>query len=387
MRSWRIWAGLSAIAAAAACASLEGVNDLQEVACVADCGGDGGGDARSDVTQLGMDAMPGDAADVQRDAAEDAPAEAAPDVVGAPDVADLPPVAALTLTRSGMTVTADATASTDMDSSPIASFTFDFGDGSPKVGPQVGGTATHAYSSPATYTVTVTVTDTAMLSSTKTMQVTLANATGLTYVGRIGSQTSAVVSSSATLPVGGSGVVAGHTIVLALLLSSYTGTAGVSATDSAGNVYTLDPIVNDTIGDELCLLSSVNVLPLATGKTITVKFPTTPELHFTAEELAGVSSASASAGAWASTIPRFSSGALAGATPTALLFGAVGVETGTAPPDWDPGWIALPSLLVLPDYLSVAYRIVTLAGTYAASGTSNVKDAGHKWMAIGKPFH
>lgn len=89
-------------------------------------------------------------------------------------VDDLPPTADLTVTPSSgaapLDVTADASASTDPDATPIATYTFDFGDGT-VVGPQVTATATHTYVSSGDYTVTVTVTDTAGLSGTDTASV------------------------------------------------------------------------------------------------------------------------------------------------------------------------------------------------------------------------
>ncbi len=82
---------------------------------------------------------------------------------------DAPPSAALSVTpRSGtapVQVTADASASTDTDQSPISTYRFDFGDGT-VAGPQSGATASHTYTAPGTYSVTVKVTDTAGLSST-----------------------------------------------------------------------------------------------------------------------------------------------------------------------------------------------------------------------------
>ena len=56
------------------------------------------------------------------------------------------------------TVTADASGSSDADATGIASYTFDFGDGT-TVGPQPASTATHAYRSLGTFHTTVTVTD------------------------------------------------------------------------------------------------------------------------------------------------------------------------------------------------------------------------------------
>src|SRR5207237_5568117 len=68
-------------------------------------------------------------------------------------------------------VLADASASTDPDVTPIASYTFDFGDGSAPVGPQAGATVGHTYAAAGNYNVTVTVTDTAGNSSTATQLV------------------------------------------------------------------------------------------------------------------------------------------------------------------------------------------------------------------------
>jgi parallel beta-helix repeat protein len=91
----------------------------------------------------------------------------------APD-GDLGPATALTVTpSSGMApvaVTADASASTDTDTTPIASYTFDFGDGT-VVGPQAASTAGHTYTSAGTFTVTVTARDTIGQASTSTTTV------------------------------------------------------------------------------------------------------------------------------------------------------------------------------------------------------------------------
>ena len=87
---------------------------------------------------------------------------------------DAPPAAVLTVSPSSglapLGVTADASGSTDTDATPVATYRFDFGDGT-VTGPQAGPTAAHTYVFEGTYTVTVTVTDTAGLSSTASRQV------------------------------------------------------------------------------------------------------------------------------------------------------------------------------------------------------------------------
>jgi hypothetical protein len=56
------------------------------------------------------------------------------------EAGDAPPSASVQVSPSSgtapLTVVADASASTDTDATPIGSFLFDFGDGSPAVGPQ-----------------------------------------------------------------------------------------------------------------------------------------------------------------------------------------------------------------------------------------------------------
>ena len=63
------------------------------------------------------------------------------------------------------------------------------------------------------------------------------------------------------MPVGGSGVAAGHALVVSLLLSSTTHlTTAVSATDSAGNSYAVGRDTNDgSSGDRTVVLVTHNM--------------------------------------------------------------------------------------------------------------------------------
>ena len=81
------------------------------------------------------------------------------------------PVAGIQLTPDGLKVSADASASADADGS-IASYTWDFGDGSTADGV----TAEHTYAQAGDYTVTLTVTDDQGATSTSTVAVTVAKA-------------------------------------------------------------------------------------------------------------------------------------------------------------------------------------------------------------------
>jgi PKD repeat protein len=71
-------------------------------------------------------------------------------------------------------VTADGSGSTDIDYTPIASYVFDFGDGT-AVLTQTTATATHAYTRTGTFTMTLTVRDTANKSDKVTQRVTVKN--------------------------------------------------------------------------------------------------------------------------------------------------------------------------------------------------------------------
>jgi parallel beta-helix repeat protein len=126
----------------------------------------------------------------------------------APNGSDAPPSAALTVTpatgTSPLVVTADASGSTDVDATPIASYRFDFGDGSALVGPQTVPTATHSYATAGSYTVTVTVTDTAGLSGTATAPVSVTPGTTTTTTTTPTTSTTTTTPPTTTTSPGGS---------------------------------------------------------------------------------------------------------------------------------------------------------------------------------------
>lgn len=86
------------------------------------------------------------------------------------------PTAALTLSPGSgvapLDVTADASGSSDPNGGQIASYRFDFGDGSAAVGPQSSPTVVHTYGA-GTWTATVTVTNSQGLSASATQGITV----------------------------------------------------------------------------------------------------------------------------------------------------------------------------------------------------------------------
>jgi hypothetical protein len=95
--------------------------------------------------------------------------------------ADAPPVARLSVTRASSTslkITADGSASTDADATPIQRYRFRFGDGSHVRTFAPTDTVTHTYGSPGVYTVRLRAVDTARQMSTNPAVVTIAVSTG-----------------------------------------------------------------------------------------------------------------------------------------------------------------------------------------------------------------
>jgi hypothetical protein len=196
------------------------------------------------------------------------------------------------------------------------------------------------------------------------------------YVGRVGSATAPTSRTTTAVPVGGSGVAAGHTLVVSLLLSSAASRTGaVTATDAAGNLYTVARDTNDgSAADRTLVLVSVGVNALAPGGSITVTYPSSGQTHVSVDEFSGVTGIDSSAGA-SGTTAAFSSGPVTTTQASDLLVGVVGAESATSP-TWDSGWTKLPVLAISSDYLDTAYQMATTAGPYAASGTTRTQ-----WMA------
>jgi PKD repeat protein len=313
---------------------------------------------------------------------------------------DVAPTVVLRVTPTSgappLAVTADASGSTDPDFTKISSYRFDFGDGTPAIGPQTNATVTHTYSNAGTYPLTVTVTDSGGLSSSGFSRVVVSTSTPTTTVpptttttvppppqsigsvGRVASATSSSTTTRAVLTTTAA-VPAGNSLIISLLLSSTTAptTGAVSATDSAGNPYRIDQDVNDgSAGDRHLIMSGLKLAAaLPAGATLTLSFPSSAEYHASVDEFSGLSARDQHVGASA-TATAFS----AGPTPTTtqaneLLFGAVGTESGTTP-TFAAGWQRLGVLTVGGDYQATAFQTVSATGAYSVTGTT-----GGTWMA------
>jgi parallel beta-helix repeat protein len=179
--------------------------------------------------------------------------------VSSSPLGDDPPTAVLAVTPSSGTaplqVSADASASTDTDLTPIATYKFDFGDGTAAVGPQGGATVSHAYAAAGTYIVTVTITDTAGNASTATQQVTV-SAVDLPPAAAL-----SVSPGSGLIPMAVTADASASTDTDATPIASYKfnfgdGTAAVGPqagatathTYTTAGTYTVTVTVTDTVG-------------------------------------------------------------------------------------------------------------------------------------------
>ena len=187
-------------------------------------------------------------------------------------------------------MTADASGST-AGSSPISSYSFDFGDGT-TVGPQSGATANHTYQSAGTYKVTVTVTDGNNMTSTASQNVTAtAASSNAKYVNQIATNTSTSSHTSGSVTVWRTGgVTAGDLMVVTVQLTGTSATGAVSGTDSKGDTLHVASDISDSSGDRLVTLSGIATNGLAVNDQITVSFPTASSYRITADEVSGATS-------------------------------------------------------------------------------------------------
>ena len=268
-----------------------------------------------------------------------------------------------------LSVTADASGSTDPQGQSL-SYLFAFGDGT-TAGPQSAPTAAHTYGGAGSYTVQVTATNTSNLSTSTSVIVQVTSPVAITYVNQIASNYSTSPHTSGSITVWRSGGVrAGDVAVVTVQLTGTSATGPVSATDDAGNTYSIASTVADGSGDRLIVLYGLLQQPLAVNQHITVTFPSATTYRITGDEISGVTTADQTAsGAGSGT--TFASGA----TPTTtaskeFVFASVALYGGSAP-TWSNGWTALTPYAVGPNYLGRAYQLPTTTASFNATGTGS----------------
>jgi parallel beta-helix repeat protein len=205
-----------------------------------------------------------------------------------------PPTAALTVSpgtgQAPLPVTADASSSSDPQNQAL-SYTFDFGDGSPAVGPESTDSAAHTYAAGGTYTVRVTVTNTSGLSDTTTAtvsavvppsaQLTVTPATGL-------------IPLHVTANASGSTDPQGQSLTYNFDFGDGTTTGPQSAatathTYTSAGTYTVKVTVTDTSGLSDAATATVTATPLVAP---TAALSVTPSSGLTPLQVAADASAS-----------------------------------------------------------------------------------------------
>lgn len=285
------------------------------------------------------------------------------------------PAAALSVSPASGTaplqVTADASGST-AGSSPISSYSFNFGDGT-TVGPQSGATANHTYQSAGSYTVTVTATDANNLTSqaSKSVTVNAQNTSPAQYVNQIATNFSTSSHTSGSVTVWRTaGVAAGDLIIATVQLTGTSSTGAVTGTDSQGNTLTAASDISDGSGDRLVTLSGLANHALAVNDKITITFPAASTYRIIADEVSGVSMVDRQSSA-SGTGSAFSSGATATISRAGeFVFAVTGTFGGTSLM-WSPGWTGLANYSVNTNTLGRAYQVPAATGSFTGTGTGS----------------
>lgn len=285
------------------------------------------------------------------------------------------PTAALSVSPASgsapLQVTADASGST-AGSSPISSYSFNFGDGT-TVGPQSGATANHTYQSAGSYTVTVTATDGNNLTSnaTKTVTVNAQSTSPAQYVNQIATNYSTSSHTSGSVTVWRTaGVAAGDLIIATVQLTGTSPAGAVTGTDSQGNTLTVASDISDGSGNRLVTLSGLANHALAVNDKITITFPAASTYRIMTDEVSGASTVDQQSAA-SGTGSAFSSGATGTISRAGeFVFAVTGTFGGTSL-TWNSGWTGLANYSVNTNTLGRAYQIPAATGSFTATGTGS----------------
>ena len=193
------------------------------------------------------------------------------------------------------------------------------------------------------------------------------------YAGRLAASATQTSSAATTATVQTSAASSpGDALLLSVMLTN-THAGAVSASDSAGNTYSVIADQSDGSGDRTLILAVTAAKSLSVGTSVTLTFPATQEHHIALDAFTGVTAIGGHSSATAASGP-FSSGSTSASAP-GVVFAAAGIQGGENA-SWAVGFSALPTLLVAPaDQLATAYETVA-PGSYQAAGSCN-----HQWMA------
>ncbi|WP_344656468.1 PKD domain-containing protein [Catenulispora subtropica] len=271
-------------------------------------------------------------------------------------------------------------ASSTPGSSPITSYTFDYGDGSPVATGSAAATS-HTYTTANTYTIKVTETDAENLTSTATTQIVVGGWPAAGYVQRVGSDAKAtgIQPSMAVNLHPAKDTAPGNALVVSVMLTNEL-YGNVTASDSAGDQFTVvSDINNGTVGHRLVTLAAFRTRGLNLSDTITVNFGRSAEHQIAIDEYAGVKAVDQANAATGDATTTFNSGFVQATRPGEMVIGTAGIHK-TAPPSFAAGWTGLPQLQVptgqQPDYLIAGYQPAAAPGSFAATGSST-----GMWMA------
>ena len=186
-----------------------------------------------------------------------------------------------------------------------------------------------------------------------------------------------IPQTSTTVTIGGA-VPAGESVILSFGMEDVAG--AISASDSAGNTYSLDVGLTNAGDVRGAILSAHDVTALSAGSTITVSHPAVGWSGFAAYRFSGISPNTprdaTGSGQGSSSSPASSAAATSQADE--LVFGSIGVDNAST---FTPGggFTGLPQVSQADGSVNSEYQIVSSAGSYSATGTLAASD---DWTAL-----
>jgi hypothetical protein len=165
-----------------------------------------------------------------------------------------------------------------------------------------------------------------------------------------------------------SAVPAGSSVIVSLAMEDVSG--AVSATDGAGNVYSVDAAASHEDVSRTVILSAHDVAPLLPGDSITISHPNTSSRSGSAAFYTGLAPVGAldASGDASGTDASPSSGAVTTAQADELVIGAI-TASGSATFTPGTGFTALSGSESGVGRLNPEYQIVSATGSYEANGT------------------